>query len=51
MLVMGVIPDIVYVDGDQSALASALENAAFKIWRKNFGQEGENLELHNLILA
>jgi hypothetical protein len=48
---MSVIADIVYVDRNQSALACTQEDTAFEIWGENFGQEGENLELHTLILA
>jgi hypothetical protein len=32
-------------------LAGALKNTGFKIGGKNFGQEGEDLELHIWILA
>jgi hypothetical protein len=51
VLVVGVIADIMDVDRDQSALACTQDDAAFKIWGKYFGQEGEDLELHELILA
>jgi hypothetical protein len=44
---MGVIADIMNIDNHQSALAGALENAAFKIWGKNFWQQGKDLELHS----
>jgi hypothetical protein len=36
---------------DQSALAGALKNAAFKIRGKYFRQEREDVELHMSILA
>jgi hypothetical protein len=36
---------------DQSPLAGALKNAGFKVGRKYFRQQGENLELHGWILA
>jgi hypothetical protein len=45
--VVGVIADVVHVDRDQAALACTLEDTAFKIWGKYFGQQGENLELHS----
>ena len=51
VLVVCVIADIMYVDRDQSALACTQHDTTFKIWGKYFGQEGEDLELHNLILA
>jgi hypothetical protein len=50
MAVVGVVADIVNVHVDQTPLAGALKNAGFKIWRKNFRQEGKYLKLHGGIL-
>ena len=51
MLVLCVIADVVHAHLDESALAGALQDTAFKIRRKNFGQEREDFELHGVIVA
>jgi hypothetical protein len=51
MPVMCVVTDIVNPYIDQSPLAGALKNTGFEIGGEYFGQEGENLELHDWILA
>ena len=51
VLVVSEVTDIMNVDGNQPTLACTQENTAFKVWGEYFGQEGEDLELHNLILA
>jgi hypothetical protein len=50
MLIVRVIADIVNVHLDQSPLTGTLQNAGFKVRRKNFGQEGKHLKLHGGIL-
>jgi hypothetical protein len=51
MFVAGMSTDIVDAHVDQTPLAGALKNAGFKVGREYFRKQGENLELHNRILA
>jgi hypothetical protein len=46
MAVVGIVTDVVNAHFEQTPLAGALKNAGFKIWGKNFGQEGKNLKPH-----
>ena len=46
MFVMGIVADVVNVNGDQVTFARAFENTGFKIRGEDFGQEGKDLELH-----
>ena len=51
MFVVSVVADVVNAHLDYPPLASALQDAAFEIGRKNFWQERKNIELHEAILA
>jgi hypothetical protein len=51
MFVARPVTDVVQAYIDQSALAGALKNTGFKIGGEDFRQEGEDLELHDWILA
>jgi hypothetical protein len=51
VFIVRVVSNVVNAHVDQSALAGALEDAAFEISGKNFWKERENIELHKAILA
>jgi hypothetical protein len=47
MFVAGMSADIVDAHIDQTPLAGALKNTGFKVGWKYFGQQGENIEMHD----
>jgi hypothetical protein len=51
VFIRGPVTDIMDVYIQQTALAGALKNAAFKIRGEDFRQEREDVELHASILA
>ncbi len=51
VFIVCVVADIVHAHVDQIPFAGAFDDTGFKIGGKYFGQEGENLKLHEGILA
>ncbi len=51
MFVARPVADVMQAHVNQPVLAGALKNTGFKVRGENFGQEGEDLELHTWILA
>jgi hypothetical protein len=51
MAIMRIITNVVDAHVDQAPLPGAMKNARLKVGRKNFGQKGEHLELHEQILT
>jgi hypothetical protein len=50
VLIVAIVPDIMQADADQLVLNGSLENAGVKRPLEHFREQGQNINMHRLIL-